>query len=543
MGQTHGFLEAVHGAAADLGLCLCVWEASSKSARFFASVDEAADYALGLGKVDAYTGVGGFRVPPARGRGKAEDVAYVAGVFLDIDVLGGSHADAKKPLPADFDEAQALVEAMGPPPSILVRTGHGLHAWWLFDEPWVFESDADKARCRALVKGWVDTGRAVAQEKGRDIDPIGDISRVLRIPGTIHTQSGLVVEMLSLSDARYSPDDLSEYCIRPEFLPRAITTQKPVVNVSPLSLRADIAVPEKVRLLAEADDAFHRTWERKRRDIADQSASGYDLAIANEGVYRGWTDQEIADAILAHRVKHGDKPQKGCRRDYLIRTIARARESIASRSAEALPPDGVAATDADKKLAMEGLKATFGARFAGMNRVMADPPLYSLLFTNPDEEVFIGDNGKMTQAQHVKKTLYGMQTPVSVGKVRDWGDVLKRLSLIRRDVEDPMGSIEAQTLEMIRAYITSYRPSDDMDFERNRPFVKDGMLYVYAQDVVRWLQNVQNLNCTVNEFRHRYLAKAGFVSTQIRDAAETKRCYWKILLDKIERAEDMMERK
>lgn len=28
---------------------------------------------------------------------------------------------------------------MGPKPTLLVATGHGLHAWWLFREPWICE--------------------------------------------------------------------------------------------------------------------------------------------------------------------------------------------------------------------------------------------------------------------------------------------------------------------------------------------------------------------------------------------------------------------
>lgn len=536
MGQTHIFLETVHGAALDQEMHLCIWEAACKQARFFKDIAKAADYAASLSErqIDCYIGVGGFEVPPTKGRGKFDDVSYIAGVWLDIDIAGGSHAESKKSLPPTFEDGLAIVQAMGPEPSLLVRTGHGIHAWWLFKEPWIFSGKEDKAKAAILCKAWTDTARAVAAPY--DVDPTGDITRVLRIPGTIHSKSGQLVEMVKQSDARYSAEDLEEYCIRPEFLPEAITKQRPHAVVLPLQLGKPAQVPQKVQVLIDGDDAFNRTWERKRRDIADKSGSGYDLAIANEGVYRGWTDQEIADAICANRIKHGDNPDKANRRDYLTRTIIKAREAIAGRMTESLPPDGVAPTDADKKLCMDSLKVTFGARFAGMRRILSEPPLYYFQFKNPDDEVLIGDTTKIANAPHVKKTLYGMRNSVTVGKVRDWSDVLRKLDFIREDVEDPVGSIEAQTIEMVRAYIRSYQPTTDIDFERSRPFLKDGYLHIYAQDLVRWLQTIQRLNCTVNEFRHGYLAKAGFISVQISNDAGTRRYYWRIPLSAMEEA-------
>lgn len=94
--------------------------------------------------------------------------------------------------------------------------------------------------------------------------------------------------------------------------------------------------------------------------------------------------------------------------------------------------------------------------------------------------------------------------------------------------------IKLQTLKMVKDYALQ---------DHSTVFFKEGLLYVYAQDIAQWLQKTQGFNCSTNEFRRRYLAKAGFISVQIRDASGTKRYYWRIPLDKIERAEELTEAK
>jgi hypothetical protein len=37
------------------------------------------------------------------------------------------------------------------PPSLVIATGNGAHAWWLFKETWVFENDEERKEAAALV--------------------------------------------------------------------------------------------------------------------------------------------------------------------------------------------------------------------------------------------------------------------------------------------------------------------------------------------------------------------------------------------------------
>jgi hypothetical protein len=50
------------------------------------------------------------------------------------------------------------------------------------------------------------------------------------------------------------------------------------------------------------------------------------MSLATLAVYAEWTDQEIANLLIAHRRERGN-PEKGLRSDYLERTLTRARQA------------------------------------------------------------------------------------------------------------------------------------------------------------------------------------------------------------------------
>ena len=56
----------------------------------------------------------------------------------------------------------------------------------------------------------------------------------------------------------------------------------------------------------ENDQKFKRSWEHRRPDMQDPSASGYDQSLANIALAAGWSDQEIANLMIAHRRKYGE---------------------------------------------------------------------------------------------------------------------------------------------------------------------------------------------------------------------------------------------
>jgi hypothetical protein len=131
-------------------------------------VEDAIRCAGTLGKHDLYAGVGLSRQDYGlKQRCLSEDIAGIAGVWADIDVRSDAHP--KPTLPANIEEALSILPPEFPP-SIVVCTGNGVHIWWLFREPWIFES-ADERGAAATLISWL--AYLHAYEVSNDLAGIG----------------------------------------------------------------------------------------------------------------------------------------------------------------------------------------------------------------------------------------------------------------------------------------------------------------------------------------------------------------------------------
>ncbi len=196
---------------------LIIWTRQDKATRAFdlgvdGSPDRAAEYCTDRAKrCDVYAAVGRQREPPAkRGRGSEDGVCALPAVWADIDIGGAAHK--AKNLPASEEEALSLIEALGLPPSILVRSGFGLQVYWRFKEPWLIESDADRTAAKSLAVRFQALLRRMANARSWNIDPTADLCRVLRVPGTFNRKLRGDVRPVRAEyfDRAYDPNDIEE---------------------------------------------------------------------------------------------------------------------------------------------------------------------------------------------------------------------------------------------------------------------------------------------------------------------------------------------
>jgi hypothetical protein len=141
-------------------------------------------------------------------RGTKRDCVDVVGLWVDVDIKGPAHEATD--LPETMDDALVLVDDFPLEPSIIVDTGNGLHAYWLFDEPRRVDEVEELLEVR-----WKATWKEHAQRRGWRIDNVFDVARVLRVPETFNHKSDppKPVKVMRLSDRRYTPDELDEYTI------------------------------------------------------------------------------------------------------------------------------------------------------------------------------------------------------------------------------------------------------------------------------------------------------------------------------------------
>lgn len=326
------FLEDLFGDELTPDRRIAVFTTPDRQTRFFHDLGQLGLYARQRSSTqNVYFGVGLIRGEP-KGRGKYDDIAGIGALWCDIDVRSPAHP--KGNLPESVEEANGILSVMPLPPSISVHSGHGLHAYWLLHEPWIFQDDEERKCAASLAKGWHGRVCALAGKQGWALENLGDLTRVLRLPDTLN-HNGLddpveVQILQSESGCRYAADDFQQFL--PDEEPSEAATK---AQIGPLVLDID-AEPPAVKLLETASQSplFWQTWNRQRDDLPDQSQSGYDLSLATIAMLNNWNDQEVANLIITARRHHGQKPEKAMREDYIRGTIGRARQSVSSTASD-----------------------------------------------------------------------------------------------------------------------------------------------------------------------------------------------------------------
>lgn len=289
------------------------------------------------GKPDVYTCVAlahpqwREKNPGARGRRPiAKDAIAIPGLWIDFDVAGGPqpHAKGKTPIPTMAD-ALELAHAFEVP-TLMVRSGYGLHAWYLFDGgPWYFTSYADQSEAAVMAAQWFALHRKKATACGWSIDAAHDLARLMRLPGTVNAKGGQSAPVALVDHRGPRP--------RRSYLKMLCDTAGPVDITPPAEQTATVGTArsaaalasEALEILLESDPTLAATFFGSRRQLA--SASERDLALCTRIVIArrnaGMTtpDEMLAGLITAHRLHHDPTDTKHLRDRYVALTIQKAR--------------------------------------------------------------------------------------------------------------------------------------------------------------------------------------------------------------------------
>jgi hypothetical protein len=322
-----GFLEKLFRAK-PAEMFVLIWLLRGKESHWFTDLADAAASVKGFRNQDVY--VGAALSPNDFGphrRCEAEQSAGITSLWIDLDVAGDEHS--KPNLPPTIEDALSLIPS-DLPPSVTVHSGHGVQCWWIFREPWIFSGDIDRAHAADLARRFNSFFKSRAKVRGWDVDSVADLARVLRVPGTTNAKvagAHRPVYILRDCDRRYDPSELEDYLTAAGIASKpANSRHRTAVEVQPdgphiLNSQANAPL-EKFSVLCELEARFELSWQHRRPDLQDQSASGYDMSLAVLAAAAGWTDEEIIALLIAHRQKHGADLK---RPDYYIRTVQKAR--------------------------------------------------------------------------------------------------------------------------------------------------------------------------------------------------------------------------
>lgn len=316
---------------------ILIWR--KKQSRWYKNIEEAASY-IQKNPDDTYYGVG--LSPQDYGmhkRCKADKIYAMPGLYADIDV-------GKKNYPPNVDEAINLIHGNGFDPTMVVSSGYGIHAYWLFKELMVFGDDELEYETRDEA---AEVNRRInlflieqASKKGWTLDNVSDLARILRPVGSINCKNNqkIPVTLLSKNGIRYQ--DLSTFDdFIPEIGPYGITgkmevSQEELDKIRELITFKKIAEPpqQKLDMLIDADPHFKDAWQHVKSKKKDTTRSGFHFTLCILSAKAGWTDQEITDMMIAWNRRHGFPLDNVMRPDYVTRTIAKARKTAGGEIAE-----------------------------------------------------------------------------------------------------------------------------------------------------------------------------------------------------------------
>lgn len=205
-GQAHAWLSNLFGDCTGL---INIVSTDNWAGQSFSSVDEAVNYVGVLDKrkpSGIYARATTITGHPAKGRGGVDLTREFVGFWADLDMVGpghkhhvcpdegrcpneetAGHHENHVPLIPSVEACMDVIDATGfPAPTEWIHSGGGMYAWWLLPEP--FAVDAEQLSTMAeLSARWQRVIELAAASLGYHYGAgVGDLSRVLRIPGTVN---------------------------------------------------------------------------------------------------------------------------------------------------------------------------------------------------------------------------------------------------------------------------------------------------------------------------------------------------------------------
>ena len=166
---------------------ILIWTLPDQKSRWHTKLDGINEETENHSGEDLYTGVGiaaqrpGLRLTTRR-RLTEEEVGGLAGVWADID---WEHPVHRKPnLPPSLEKTLETLEEARFEPTLLVNSGHGLQAWWLFEKPWLFRDAGDHELGRRAAQWWHHHIKGLYTGRGWTMDSVFNLDRIMRLAGT-----------------------------------------------------------------------------------------------------------------------------------------------------------------------------------------------------------------------------------------------------------------------------------------------------------------------------------------------------------------------
>lgn len=508
---------------------IALWTLEDKRTHFYKHPPKHASLSRFAGK-NLYFACGLQPLDAKGNRATKKTVVGIPGLWADIDYLieGGEHK--KGDLPKSRDEAFKLVADIPLPPTFIVESGHGLHVYWLFKEPWLFESDKERIEAEALTKRWHEFILGKANKRGWTVDAVFDLSRILRVPGTINQKKDMNPVKCELIEhnpnAFVDIDSIKELTpaltlVKPDNAPSKSKDTSKEVQHSNFVMRYEAEPPmEKLTILQDNDPDFKLMWDLKKHPKQDRSPSGYDMMLTHKFCAARWSDQEIIDTLIFFRRMKLKADLKMHRPDYYANTLLKARsyfnrQGAADQLGEIQDRKQAGMQKLDDKTREEILNNVRDILRIDIERIdkyLEDPPVYFIVTHRGSMQIGTVDKiVSQTQFRYILAATCNVAMPFF--KSQQWNNIVQSILDICNEVEVGSESSEEGTLiTYLEEYLAGYgnRLGFDKDaaYRMRMPFQVEDRFAVFGTKFTKWLKGEQGVNMPLRQI-NRVMQRMG----------------------------------
>ena len=523
---------------------ILIWTLPDKKSSWFDNVDAAADYAIAAGaEKDVYVEMSLAPRPIYKENGgdarvtERESVGFGC-LWADIDV--GNIGHKKAGIFLTDEDAHAFIEGLPLAPTIVVNSGHGYHLYWCFKELWLFEDDAERQKAIALLIRWRESFKVWAEKAGRVVDTVGDLARVMRVPGTFNRKMldmprRVYIETMD-SGRAYDPSGIEEFLILE--VPQISKTVESYVKSKrqddaqngnyDFILNPDAEVPtEKWHALRELDHRAIKSFNHERKDFKlDNSPSAYDMSLASLAVSVDWTNQEIVDLLIAsRRINHCDL--KLSRPDYYAATIRTARRDKQSdESADTLigvdvkkDEDGAVSTDGSGPNVYDVLESIFGFRVLRFVQYKSSDSVFRLETTLGD--ITLGSISAVRgQRSFGDKVAELAKINLRKFSATKWDKIVQCLLDICEVIDMGTETTDVGQVDIwMGDYLTQWKPAKVEGYTDSKlsglmdmrvPYVCDMYVYIFLDNFRDWVMRSRNNLAVTKNFLASMLRASGW---------------------------------
>lgn len=266
-----------------------------------AHVNKLLEAALAVEKrANVYIRITPLAKPPDRGRGLERQSLGASVLWVDVDTT-------------DVFAALAKLQALPKPPSMIVNSGNGLHAYWQLTE---FTTDIEGVKARNL-------GLIVAINDGKKdgiADSCYDLARILRMPGTFNIKNPDEPKQCTLVE--YKPERVYKL---EEFTPAEYTDNAMLVwDSTPLPGDFLESIRERDKKLVNrilSVDSAKKVDGTPIKGNGDIDRSRNDAYIATRLLGLGFGPEIILSVLMQPDWLSGAKYNERKRYDYVVMTV------------------------------------------------------------------------------------------------------------------------------------------------------------------------------------------------------------------------------